>query len=137
MPFSVANETALRIRSSIVSCETPSAASLPSEIGLSITDACDAELDERLHVGLHRAREAPHLGPQPCGDDQLDGAVVVLRDPREPGLDAVDPGRVERARELELLLRPEDDADRLLAVAERRVVQADGARGAAGRAPAR
>ena len=39
MPAAVANETALRIRSSIFSCVTPSAWSLASEIGLSITDA--------------------------------------------------------------------------------------------------
>ena len=39
MPSAAANETAAVMRSSIVARETPSAASLPSEIGLSITDA--------------------------------------------------------------------------------------------------
>ena len=46
------------------------------------------------------------------------------------------PGRVERLGDLELLLGRQDDADRLLAVAQRRVVQADRRRAAAGRAPA-
>ena len=126
-----------RIRSSIVSRETPSASSLPSEIGLSITDARDAELDEHVDVGLHGAREPPHLGAQarPRRSARPHGS----RRPRrgEPGLDPVDPRRVERLRDLELLLRREDDADRLLAVAQRRVVEADRRRAAAGRAPAR
>src|SRR4029078_2271173 len=37
----------------------------------------------------------------------------------------VDPRRVEGARDLELLLGCEHDADRLLAVTERRVIEAD------------
>ena len=39
IPSPAANETALRIRPSMSSCETPSAASFASEIGLSITAA--------------------------------------------------------------------------------------------------
>ena len=85
----------------------------------------DAELDEELEVGRHRAREAPDLGAQPGAGDQLDGAPVVLRDAREAGLDPLDPEPVEQPRDLELLLGREDDADGLLAVAQRRVVQAD------------
>ena len=84
-----------------------------------------AELDERLEVGGDRAREAPDLGAQAGGGDQLDRAPVVVRDAGEARFDPVDPELVERARDLELLLRVEHDADRLLAVAERRVVQAD------------
>src|SRR5262249_11163144 len=50
-------------------------------------------------------------------------APVVVGDPREPRLDPVDPELVEQPRDLELLLGIEHDADRLLAVAERRVVE--------------
>ncbi len=84
----------------------------------------DAELDERLEVGGHRAREAPHLGAQAGGRDQLDRAPVVVGDAREARLDPVDAELVEQAGDLELLLRVEHDADGLLAVAECRVVQA-------------
>ena len=84
-----------------------------------------AELDERLEVGGDRAREAPHLRLQPGVRDELHRVPVVLRDAREAGLDAIDAELVEELRDLELLLRVEHDADRLLAVAERRVVEAD------------
>ena len=62
IPWPTAKETAFAIRSSIVSRETPSASSFRSEIGLSITAARDAQLDERLDVGGNGAREAPDLG---------------------------------------------------------------------------
>ena len=84
-----------------------------------------AELDEQLEVGGHGAREAPDLGAQAGGRDQLDRAPVVVRDAREAGLDAVDAELVEQPRDLELLLGVEHDADGLLAVAQRRVVEAD------------
>ena len=86
----------------------------------------NAELDECLHVGGDGAREAPDLGAQAGSGNQLDRAPVVRGDAREAGFDAVDPGRVERACDLELVLRGEHDADRLLAVAKRRVVETDG-----------
>ena len=85
----------------------------------------DAKLDQRLDVGLHRAREAPDLGGEARLRDQPHGLPVVLGDPREPGLDALDARLGERAGDLELLLRHQHDADRLLTVAERRVVEAD------------
>ena len=85
----------------------------------------DAELDERLDVGGNRAREAPDLRAQTGVGDQPDRLGVLRRDAREAGLDPVDAGVVERTRDLELVLRAEDDADGLLAVAERRVVEAD------------
>src|SRR6185437_11715337 len=69
--------------------------------------------------------EAPDLGLQPRAGDQLDRPAVVLRHAGEPGLDPPDPEPVQQPRDLELLLGREDDADRLLAVAQRRVVQAD------------
>jgi hypothetical protein len=81
------------------------------------------QLHERLEVGRHRAREAPDLRSQSRLRDQLHGVPVVLGDAREPGLDALDAERVEEPRDLELLLRAEHDADGLLAVSQRRVVQ--------------
>ena len=128
MPCSAAKRIALVMRSSIFSRETPIASSFRSEIGDSITEKRDAELDERLEVGGHRAREAPDLGVQAGLRDQLDRAPVVVGDAREAGLDPVDPELVEQPRDLELLLRVEHDADGLLAVAQRRVVEADAAR---------
>src|SRR4051812_30441708 len=85
----------------------------------------DAELDEELEVGGHGAREAPDLRLEPGAGDQLDGPPVILRHAWESRLDPPDPEPVEQPRDLELLLGREDDADGLLAVAQRRVVQAD------------
>src|SRR5439155_14579025 len=85
----------------------------------------DAELDERFEVGGNGTREAPDLRAQAGPRDQLHRVPVVLRDAREAGLDPVDAEAVQELRDLELLLRVEDDADGLLAVAKRRVVQAD------------
>src|SRR5262249_29180738 len=70
-------------------------------------------------------REPPDLGAEARVRDALHGLPVVVRDSREPCLDAVDPQLVEQARDFELLFRVEDDADRLLAVAQGRVVEAD------------
>jgi hypothetical protein len=84
-----------------------------------------AELHERLEIGRHRAREAPDLRAEPGGGDQAHGLPVVLGDPWEARLDAVDPELVEEPCNLQLLLRVEHHADGLLAVAQRRVVQAD------------
>src|SRR6188508_2245992 len=120
MPCSAAKRIAAVIRSSIFSRVTPIASSFRSEIGDSITDA-------RTEVGRHRPREAPDLRPQAGLGDQPDRVPVVLRDAREPGLDPVDAEVVEEPRDLELLLRVEHDADRLLPVAQRRVVEPDAA----------
>ena len=51
----------------------------------------------------------------------FDRVPVVLRDAREAGLDASMPSS-SSPRDLELVIGVEDDADGLLAVAERRVV---------------
>ena len=85
----------------------------------------EPELEQRVHVSAEGAGETPHLRPQPRALDQLDGPPVLLRDAGEAGLDPVDAELVQEPRDLELLLGIEDDADRLLAVAQRRVVQAD------------
>ena len=60
MPSSAANETAARMRSSIVSRETPSAASLPSEIGLSITEARTPS-STSASTSARTARENPQI----------------------------------------------------------------------------
>ena len=125
MPCSVANETASRIRSSIVSRETPSASSLPSEIGLSITDARTPS-STSASTSAWTAREKPQTSARrPAAAISSHRLEVVLRDTREARLDPVDPRRVERPGDLELLLRREHDADRLLSVAEGRVVEPD------------
>ena len=125
MPLPTANETASAIRSSIFSREH--AERLQLEIGDRALDhrRLHAELDERLDVGRHRTGEAPDLGAQTGAGDQPDRFGVLRRDAREPRLDPVDACVVERARDLELVLRAEDDADGLLAVSERRVVEPD------------
>src|SRR5262249_47661232 len=103
----------------------------PDRLQLEIRDrrldhrGLDAELDEELEVGRHSPGETPDLGLQARAGDQLDGAPIVLRDARESGLDPSDPEAVEQPRDLELLLGREDDADGLLAVAQRGVVEAD------------
>ena len=87
------------IRSSIFSRETPIASSLRSEIGDSITEYATPELDERLEIGGHGAREAPDLCAQAGGGDPLDRLPVVVGDAREAGFDPVDAELVEqRAR---------------------------------------
>ena len=86
----------------------------------------DAKPDELLDVRLHRPRETPDLGAQPGVGDAPDRLLVVGRDAREARLDPVDPGVVERPCDRELVVRREHDADGLLAVAQRRVVEADG-----------
>ena len=58
IPCPVANATALRMRSSIVSRETPRASSLPSEIGLSITEA-DTPSSTSTSTSACTAREKP------------------------------------------------------------------------------
>src|SRR4029077_15311042 len=85
----------------------------------------DPELHESLDVGLDRARETPDLGIQACVADQLDGAPVVLRDTRKAGFDSLDPESVKPSGQPEAVVGGEDDAYGLLAVSERRVVEAD------------
>ena len=83
------------------------------------------ELEEGRDVRADGAREAPDLGVEACLEDERDRAGVVLGHAREAGLDAVDARGVERACDLQLVLGREHDADRLLAVAQGRVVEAD------------
>ena len=132
MPSPAANETALRIRSSIVSRDTPSASSLRSEIGDSITEA-PTPSSIKASTSACTARENPQTSARrPAADDQLEGAAVVLGHAREPGLDAVDAELVESLGDLELVLGREHHAHGLLPVAQRGVVEADRARAAVG-----
>ena len=102
-------------------------ASFASEIGLSITDA-GTPSSTSASTSACTAREKPQTSARsPAALIELDRAPVLGRDAREARLDPVDPGGVERDGDLELLLRRQDDADRLLAVAQRRVVEADDA----------
>src|SRR5256885_277519 len=75
----------------------------------------------RKRIGI----PAPSHPRGPPLENRMDGALVVGGEAREAGLDPLDPELVEPTRDLELLLRIENDANRLLAVAERRVVEAD------------
>jgi hypothetical protein len=87
----------------------------------------DAEFHEQLEVGGHGAREAPDLGLQACAGDELDRVPIVLGYAREARLDPLDPEPVEQPCNLELVLRREHDAHRLLSVAQRGVVEAHAA----------
>ncbi len=60
----------------------------------------DAELDERLHVRVDGAGEAPDLGLEAGVADQLDRAPIVRRHAWEAGLDPLDAELVQTAREL-------------------------------------
>ena len=68
-----------------------------------------------------RAGEAGDHRALDLAGDRLDGLEVARRGDREAGLDDVDAEARELLRDLELLLRVERDAGRLLAVAQRRV----------------
>jgi hypothetical protein len=57
--------------------------------------------------------------------DRLDGLEVAGRGDREPGLDHVHAEASELLRDLDLLLRVQGDAGRLLAVPQRRVEDVD------------
>ena len=125
MPCSAANETAFAIRSSIDSRVTPSAASFASEIGDSITLAWTPS-STSASASAATAREKPHTSasrPAPAisstarqSSSETRGNPASIRSIPSPSI---------AAGELELLLGVEDDADGLLAVAERRVVEAD------------
>ena len=92
MPCSAANETALRIRSSIDSRVTPSAASFASEIGDSITLAWTPSSTSASASAGDRAREAPHLGAR--GRRRRSARPRASRPPRRAG----SPPRSARSR---------------------------------------
>ena len=79
----------------------------------------------RVDVGLVGAREAADHGALDLAGDRLDGLEVAGRGDREAGLDHVDAEAGELLRDLDLLLRVQGDARRLLAVAQRRIEDVD------------
>ena len=90
-------------------------------------------LDRALRIAVAAAGEGGdgHAALRLAGDP-LDGLEVAGRSGREAGLDDVDLEARELAGDLELLRRGQSGAGRLLAVAQRRVEDAD----RAGRDPA-
>jgi hypothetical protein len=84
----------------------------------------EAEIEHRVNVIRYSARKTPELRAQAVGHDHLYRATVVIRDARKADFNSVNTERVDETRDLELLVRPEDDADRLFSVSEGRVVQA-------------
>src|SRR5262249_7150304 len=84
-----------------------------------------AELEMRVDVGLQAAREAPDFGAQVGGEDALDRLRVFLRDAGEARLDTANAKLGELAGDLEFIVGGKANARRLLAVAQRRVVEAN------------
>ncbi len=78
-----------------------------------------------VDVGLVRAGEAADHGPFDLAGDRLDRLEVAGRGDREAGLDHVDAEARELLCDLDLLLRVQRDAGRLLAVSQRRVEDLD------------
>ena len=83
---------------------TPSASSLRSEIGDSITDARTPSSTSSLDVGRDRAREAPDLGAG-ARRPRISSTArpVVLGDAREAGLDPIDAERRRAPRAISSL----------------------------------
>ena len=71
------------------------------------------------------ARQAGDDRTADLGGDAAHGFGVGRRGNREPGLDDVHAKRIELTGQLQLLGRPEREPGRLLAVAQRRVEDAD------------
>ena len=114
------------MRSSIDSRVTPSAASLASRDRRLDHARLHAELDQRLYVGGDRAREAPDLGVEAGAGDQLDRVASRPAETRgkPASIRSIPSASIARASS-SFCSRVEDDADGLLAVAQRRVVEAD------------
>ncbi len=85
-----------------------------------------AQANHRVEIFLHGAGETPDFGAEACFADQAEGFGVIGGDAREAGFDAADAEGIEEAGDFEFLLRIESDADGLLAVAQRRVVETHG-----------
>ena len=78
-----------------------------------------------LEVGAMAARQAGDHRTADLRGDLTDRFGVGGRGNREPGFDDVHAESVDLTRQLQLLGRPERESGRLLAVAERRVEDAD------------
>ena len=78
-----------------------------------------------FEIGAMAARQARDDRTADLGGDLADGFGVGRRGDRKAGLDDVHAERIDLTRQLQLLSRPERKPGRLLAVAERRVEDAD------------
>ena len=118
---------ALAIRSSIFSRDTPIASSFRSEIGDSITEyQTPSSTSASRSAGT--AREKPQTSARsPASEISRTASASSAETRGNPASIRSTPTLVEQPRDLELLLRVEHDADGLLAVAQRRVVEADAA----------
>ena len=78
-----------------------------------------AETHQFLDIAASSTREAPDLGVlQPGLQDERNGFAIFGGHLGESGFDAADAKLVQLLGDLQLLLRAEDDADGLLAVAQ-------------------
>ena len=87
-----------------------------------------AEAQKFVHIGANGAGEAPDFGFKAGVGDEFERFGVVGGDARKAGFDALDAERIQRAGDFQFLRRGKNDADGLLAVAERGVVEMDGFR---------
>jgi hypothetical protein len=78
-----------------------------------------------LEIGAMAARQAGDDRTTDLGGDLADRLGVGRRRDRESGLDDVHTQRIDLTRQLQLFSRPERKSGRLLAVAKRRVEDAD------------
>ena len=78
-----------------------------------------------LEIGAMAARQARDDRTADLGGDLAHGFGVGRRGDRESGFDDVHAERIDLTRQLQLLGRPERESGRLLAVAQRRVEDAD------------
>src|SRR5262245_25066049 len=81
----------------------------------------------RVDIGLQRARKAPDFrGVQICREDAPDSLRVFFGNTGKARFNSSNSQFGELARDFELVLGGKADAGRLLAVAERRVVETNG-----------
>ena len=88
-------------------------------------DAVAAAFERLVDVGVHRAGEGVDLRLQPELGNLLDRLEVHVGHRRHAGLDALDADFGELLGDRDLVLDVHDHAGRLLAVAQRRVVDLD------------
>ena len=125
IPSPTANETAERIRSSIVCRETPSAASFPSEIGLSITDAWSPS-STSASTSARTAREKPQISASRPASRISEMARASSSDTRgNPASMRSTPAAASALAIFSFCSGSENNSNSLLAIAQRRVVQAD------------
>ena len=90
-------------------------------------DHCDAGIERGVHILGAHPTPGDRGQRKPGRDDGADGGDLLPAHGRRAGLELGDAGLRKRARDRDLLLDGEGDAGRLLAVAQRRVVEHDAA----------